>query len=595
MIQKIISKLASSVGNTQTVEPYGCKIYIDSKELSDYHTFTLQQSFNDHHYFEITIPTESLLNAGVEQVPRPESLIGKKIVTQLYKGFSLGADSNDFTGIITYAGYKQTAANRTILTIKGQSKTYMLNTTCDRIYQNQTLRDIVSDIESSTQGQLTIKKNPSLSIFHPIITQYQQSNMDFLNYIAYTYGQWLFYYQNTLYFGRPKWLDEKKPITLCLGKNLTTQTVYHEWKPLAQKSFFSYTEAQDKLYQQTNWETPNAVLHGSHAANHMQNADKWMRQNIASACIPIHAAYKEEIDHYLKVQRAIAGSQSYTIQGESIEHLLCPATLVSVDNGGIYIITSTTHTFNNHTKLYNNTFTAILNTPEAFPYNPNTIKIPKVAPRLAYVVDGPNAKGEMKVCPHGTTYTKYYAWLPVAQPDIHSRNGGFYFLPVKGSLVLIDHLYGLTCFPYISRSMPHGKNTHAADNLNNSKRIISTPKQHKIIFDDQLETRGLTIQDANGSSIHIQSQEGYIHITSKNLQLQANDIQFNSKNTTIDIETLNVRSGKNITIQAKSIRAEGGNKLLAQADSTALIGNKALKKTGEKITIAAQENLNLYA
>lgn len=596
MIQKVISKLASSVGDIQTIEPYGCLIYIDNKELTDYHTFTLQQSFNDHHYFEITIPTESLLNAGVEEVPRPESLIGKKIVMQLYKGFSLGADSNDFTGIITYAGYKQTAANRTILSIKGQSKTYLLNTICNRIYQNRTLQDIVSDIEASAQGQLTIEKNPSFSSFHPIIMQQQQSNMDFLNHIAYTYGQWLFYYQNKLCFGRPKWVNRQKAITLQLGKNLTTQTLYHEWEPLAQKSFFSYTPAHDQLYQQTDWQPSHPNTYGSYAVNHMQQADKWMSQNTASSPIPIHAAYKQEVDQYLRTQKAIAASRSYTIQGESTEHLLCPAALISLGNRNTYIITAATHSFDNHTKLYNNSFTAIPNTPEAFPHNAKTINIPKAVPQLANVVGDPNAKGEVQVCLHGTTNTKYYAWLPVAQPDIHGRNGGFHFLPVKGSLVLIDYLYGLSCFPYISRSMPHGKNTHAADNLNNSKRSISTPKQHKIVFDDQLETRGITIQDAQGSSIHIQSQDGYIHISSNNLQLQADNIEFNSKNTHITIEQqIHIQSQKDITIQSKNIKTEGGNTLLVQADSTTLVGNKALKKAGKKVSIAAKENLNLYA
>lgn len=610
-MEKVIKTIASTVGNVTEVLPFQCCIIIDGKKLNCYDTLTLNQRFSEHHHFTITITTDQIENVWLADIPDPQTLIGKHTTIQLYKGFALGAESNDFSGIITKAYYTQKASHKTILTIEGYSKSIIMDqgsTYCIR--QDQSLNDIVADISSRTSGRLTIEKNPAFFALHRTVTQCNQSDFEHLRSLAMFFGEWFYYRKDRLTFGKPK--KEEPLITLYFGDNLREQHFKHTLQPLAHQSVYSYNIDGNHLEQNNNW--PKADGYNEYAINHIEKADRWLTGSAATHAAAIHAVYKSEIDRYKQAMQAKAATSTYQLEATTTEHSIYPGVRVKIADGmlsklnisqsgndaslGEFMVLAVNHIYDNVTKEYTNTIVAIPYTQNIFPYyTSKPIEPVTASDQLGYVMNGPNAAGEMLVCPHGTTNPKYYAKLRVAQPDINNEgNGGYYVLPTKGSLVVIRHLYNNPNFPYIDACMPHGKNTDGVENTQNSIRRISTPAGHEICFDDGEETPCIRIADAKGNNIEFNSKEGKLYITAqKGIVLQGDTINIMGKQMTIDCsETMQVKGSNQCTFQAQQLLNMESETLSLQADNTGIVGRKDLKTVGKKIDIGAKENLGLF-
>ncbi|REE18419.1 hypothetical protein B0G71_1435 [Paraburkholderia sp. BL27I4N3] len=157
-------------------------------------------------------------------------------------------------------------------------------------------------------------------------------------------------------------------------------------------------------------------------------------------------------------------------------------------------------------------------------------------------------------------------WARMAAP-MSGPNRGFYFLPEIGDEVLVAFERGDLRFPYIVGALWNGQDKAPQSNSDgkNDIRQIRTRAGHKLTFDDGAQERvqlelsdgkrltfddqGITLDDANGSSVVIDSKSGTVTISAAmSLSLKAPRISIEAT-TTMDISANGRLAARGATIE----------------------------------------------
>lgn len=604
--------------------PFNCEIRINKKPLFYYDTVILEQGVNDIPSFAVTISYEDLNDVKLEGVDDVNAIIGNPITLQFYQGFTLEDKSNDLLGIITDIEITQERLHRAVLTIKGQAKCCLLQQggKQNRIYQEKSLAYIVSDIAKTFSGELNIQAAPKTTHTHALVSQYQQSDFDFLNWLSFLCGEWFYWDKDCLRIGRPD--NSEIPITLNFNDNLIEQRFINSLQATAHQTLHSYFPAEHRIENLKNWPKPNADSYGSYAEHHINAANKWLSRADNKQMVPINALFQDDLKQYQHTLQNIAAHNAYNLQGKSTECLLRPGVSIALNtqvlntNGdveqrttGQYIVQSVKHTYNNHNKTYSNEFTAIPDTPAAFPHNIQNIPIPQSYNQLGEVISNPDQYGRVQVRMQWCSDDLYSPYLYAVQPELGTGNKGkkrgFYFLPRKGDTVVVDALHGNPNFLYISGAISHGKNMDAENNANNNIRWISTDSGHTLVFNDNEGEQGITIYDKNNNCIHINTSSNSIHISAlENVTINAKNIALNAT------ENISSSAGMNINQNAGMNLNETAGAMLTQnagTDYTLMAANvqqtatqnfkkrsKSYFKTAEEIRVnSTKKNLQLHS
>ncbi len=160
-------------------------------------------------------------------------------------------------------------------------------------------------------------------------------------------------------------------------------------------------------------------------------------------------------------------------------------------------------------------------------------------------------------------------WLPGYEPwaRLALLDKGTYFMPQVGDEVLVAFNHGDVREPYIVGQLWNGSDKPPAqvpgDPVN--KRMIRTPKGHKIEFDD--EAKSLLIVGIDNHQIAIGSSEIKITMAQDkaSITLASNgDITMTAKNSTITLDANTVKiTGTNVTVNGKiTTKIDGGTILI---------------------------------
>jgi uncharacterized protein involved in type VI secretion and phage assembly len=152
-------------------------------------------------------------------------------------------------------------------------------------------------------------------------------------------------------------------------------------------------------------------------------------------------------------------------------------------------------------------------------------------------------------------------WARVATP-MGGKNRGIYFLPEVGDEVLVAFERGDLRFPYVVGSLWNGadKSPASNDDGNNDVRLVHTRKGHKLTFNDgtnglvqielndgkkiAIDDNGITIDDANGNTITLQSTGGSISLqAATSLSIKAPQISIEATGAAT------VKAGGTLTLQ----------------------------------------------
>ena len=221
---------------------------IDRKEISHFTSIELHQTINDHHTFAIKVPHSVIEKPRAYTMENAQSWLGKVVHIQL-------ENKNNFLGIITDIGFE---LNQDLvgsqLVLKGFSKTILLESGQKlHSWEDTTLQDMIREIiktgadeqlQNDIQPEFNAKNNSKIDYQ----TQYKETDFQYIQRLAKTYNEWLFYDGEKLFFGKPKDINTKEKISLTFNQDLYTFNLNIQAKPV-QFGAFTYNEDINKLYQ----------------------------------------------------------------------------------------------------------------------------------------------------------------------------------------------------------------------------------------------------------------------------------------------------------------------------------------------------------
>ena len=540
------------------------EINIEDKAITHFASFSLQQQFNEHHYFELRFNHDQMGAPGLISLDDSRSFVGKTLTAS----FGYAADAlQNFAGLVTKVELAQSHGYHGILIVSGYSPTILIDRGPDLgSYLAKDLNSIVQLATKDTPANdLKIVANSSRKAPVDYLIQYKESDYEFLNRLSGEYHEWFFYDGKQLNFGKP---DEQKEVSLFYGRDVQNLQYAMEVAPIKYKRF-AYNPKQDEMLLSESAGNANGtpdLAHAIQASNAMYS--KTFNQPAAirvdnSSDIKSHVENEEkaQISELLKVngsgdnaELAIGSIAEITM---SIRKELSFAT----ESLGKFLITSIHHNVDG-TGKYHNTFEGLVSTTERLLVK--NFEKPYPDMQLADVVENndPQGQGRIKVKFKWECQTNDVTeWLRVITPDAGSsekvsKNRGFVFIPEIGDQVAITFEEGNIARPIVLGSVFHGKSGSGGSASNNSKSLTSK-SGHTVQLNDG---GGITIKDKTGGNHIVVDGQNKVTVTSSQTVVLTNG------KAAITLE------GDKITIHASEIEVakKGGNssKIDIKGDTT---------------------------
>lgn len=540
-------------------------ILIEGKEVIGFQHLKLTQSMHTHHVLEVYFPMsvfegeEPIENHGA----RSKRHLGSKISVRIEnKVGNKEASDLEFSGIITelsvVRGENTDIGNSIVFT--AQSNDIIANDAPNyRCYKDKTLGAIVKDAVGHYGFKTKI--DPSFNEKLEYVVQHNESAYQFIQRLASQYGEWLYYNEDTLYFGKPGTEEE----ALDFNFDLIDYTL--KYIPKANElSYFTNNYLEDKI------ETTNKK--GSGTEGYPNRSAKGIFLNQDSNNIWVNANNTNS----KKVLEAIGEAQNEAnrlnqtqLNGLSTNANVAVGNRVLVENGK-YRVIKITHTLS-YAGGYNNRFQAIAGDPgcDGYPLT-NLNAFPKSESQIAIVRDNhdPEGLGRLKVqFAWQNLIGQETPWIRVLVPHA-GADQGFMFLPEVGDQVLVDFEGGNAECPYVVGSVYHKNQKPSGDwaDGDNKVKALKTKGGHTILFKEIDGKESITIKDKEGNSIVIDTNKKDINIT----------------------------AGNNITLTAGadiSITAGGNLKLDAGSNLESKAGQESKNESGMDYVVKAGTNAKL--
>lgn len=577
-------------------------------------TLHLEQRFDSHHSFDIGIMCPPLPNEGIWHHEREKeiAMMGKTVVIRM-KHEATG-DETIFRGLITGIKMESEEGVAGMLHYKGYSPTYLLESgkTMDS-FTNYTLAEVVKEVVRNYGNGVEVVIAPKFYDRIPYLQMHKESGYEFLRRIAYQYGEWFYYDGMKLYFGNP-YIDKEETVTydVELRSVIYKSHIY----PLNYSRYEYLSENNQEVIADSSRDIKgvNTYLYEAISASNSIYKSQTTQYNEAVNNCPIHLPHLKDMEK----GRDIAGMSC--IQGISNTcrvriaqplSVKIPASMCTRRDLGRYRIISVIHEIDN-SGAYSNSFEGIPGNMEHIPVN--DIKLPKAFSMLGTVVNNadPQGWGRIQVqFPWQKDQNKTTNWIRVGSPYIGkcedgSKNRGVIFIPEVGDQVIVCFDGGNPGRPYVYGSLLPTNYPHKGE-VDSQIKSISTPNGHTLELNDHLDGNyGITVKDADGSVVHIDSKNGgfqitapeSMNITTKNISMQANEtIQIAAQeNVDITAETdVNIAAKGNLTQESEgdlSAAANGDVNIKSGSDAKISGENVAMESKGEFDLTGKQVNIS---
>jgi uncharacterized protein involved in type VI secretion and phage assembly len=567
------------------------EIFIDSEQLAHFTSAFIYQQFNDHHRFEIIVSQETLEKQGSHTLEKSQQLIGKNVT--ICFGEKSTSD-NIFKGIITEVGMKQDQGLWGSVSLKGFSPTYLLESGYTYVsYYKKSLKVIIEKLKGELPAhEMKISIEPKFTKEITYITQYRESNFDFINRLAFEYGEWFYYNGEELFFGKP---SEQPSIELLYGANIESMSFAMRVIP-TNVMHYSYSSENDEVNQSLS---PGKVEGSNSFMQHALKVSDALYQQPVNQPADIRTPDKKHLDEYAKIQKGAkaAGTVKLTAQGDHPKVKLGTHVKINVlqkeikgedaPEHGEYLVTNVIHYLSGIGE-YSNTFEAI---PSDNNYIPVNVERPVAETQMAIVKENndPKKLGRVRVQMLWQQKNNDLTdWIRVLTPDAGSsdkvsKNRGFVFIPEVNDQVLLGFRYNDPNRPFVLGSMFHGKIAEGGNDENHSKSL-TTRSGNKIMMDDKKGS--VVISDPSGNIVTMHG-DGTISIHApKTINFTATDINMNAANS-INLTAKPDKDGGEGTI---SFTAEKNLAVLSETKSVFITSKK------EDVNLEAKEkNINIKA
>ncbi len=544
-------------------------VYIGKTELKPYHVH-IEQRFDWHHLFEVTVSTEK---AGVMDVNgmTPESVIIDNALAYVGEFTEIiierPAGTCHFKGFVTDVQVEQTYAGDAFIIFKGFSPTYMLDGQKSvASFEEMTLQDIFNKVTTGFPENVKKEVNPKYTEPILYVTRYKETQYQFLNRMAATYGEWFYYDGQQLVFGDLP--SNKKEITLNFGSDSMLSFNYGiNLRPTSFKQQF-YKYGENKTLEKSVAGFEPGWLDSHSKQSHKVSKEFFQEEGIH----PVIQGVKDDkqINYMAEARKSAMLSDVMVFNGQSADPGISIGAEVEVHSKkgfiGKYRVTSVTHNFNSN-RDYNNVFEAIPVSSVVPPVN-RSVFLTEAESQIAEVVDNndPDQLGRVRVkfkWQEGMT-----PWIRVltnhAGKDDEQGVYGTYFIPEIGDEVYVDFEQGNPDRPFVMGSKYHSKTQPGWFDPENNQKAIKTRSGHTILLNDEKGKESITILDKKGNVIHMDTTGESISISSeKAITISSKDISIVAKND------VNISAGNNINISAKT------NVLINGENEANMLGAKA--------------------
>ena len=505
---------------------------IDRKEISHFTSIELHQTINNHHHFKISVPHSVVESPRANTLQNAQNWLGKVVHIQLEK-------HNDFLGIITNIQYTQELGHvGSQIVLTGYSKTILLESGQKlHSWEDTTLQDMIREvIKQGADEQLQNDIQPEFTHKIDYQTQYLETDFQYIQRLAKTYNEWLFYDGEKLFFGKPK--KEGKRIKLTYNKDLYNLNISVQ-ATANQFSGFTYNEDSNNLYKaQTQDKVEGLPMLGNQAfdaSEKLYPTPSFEYGRIATG----DEMFLETI--LKKRQEASMADANYITATSSNNHLrigtiieiestqaLSPAEALAkglnqnkihykTEGIGTYIITEITHKATDIGE-YENSFKALPAFIKKLP-EPQ-IAFPKAETQQALVIDNADPKGNGRIRVKmlwQQTKNLRTPWLRVMTPDAGTSgevptNRGMVFIPEIGDHVMLGFRYNDPNRPFVLGSLFNGTTAAGGQEKNHLKSIFT--RGGSTITFNELET-SILVKDPSGNTWFMDGN-GNISVTAPN-------------------------------------------------------------------------------
>ncbi|WP_443944865.1 type VI secretion system Vgr family protein [Pedobacter sp. AW1-32] len=552
------------------------EINIEGKAITHFASFSLQQKFNEHHYFELRFNHDQMGAPGLVSLNDSRDFVGKTLTAS----FGHTPDKlQNFAGLVTKVELAQSHGYHGLLIVSGYSPTILIDRGPDLgSYLNKSLDDIVKLATSDTPANdLKIVSKASRTAPVDYLIQYRESDFDFLNRLSGEYHEWFFYDGEQLNFGKP---DEQKEVALFYGRDVQNLQYAMELAPIKNKRF-AYNPKQDEMLSSESPGKPD----GNPDLAHAIQASNTVYSKTFNQPSLIRVDNNGDIKSYVENEEKanISGLLRINATGDNAELAIGSIAEVTMslkqelafvtDSLGKFLITNISHNIDG-TGKYHNTFEGLVSTTERILVKNFSRPNPDI--QLADVIDNadPQGQGRIKVKFKWQCQTNDVTeWLRVITPDAGSsdkvsKNRGFTFIPEKGDQVVVAFEEGNIARPIVMGSVFHGKIGSGGGDTNKTKSL-TTRSGNTIIMNDS--DGSINVKDPSGNVITMHGN-GQVTLTAPN-------------SFTINTKDFIVNASNSIAINAQPGEEGGGEGTIA------ISAKKTIAATAdtEGITIDATE------
>lgn len=573
------------------------EIEVDGKSVRNHISIRLDQRFNEHHNFYIRLPF-SVLEQGFT-LSNIKNLLGKITIIRLKRG-NEKTIVNEFKGIITDVGIEQVNSSHSQIILKGSSPTIILESGEHTIsYVDKSLKKICEDATKDAAGECNLKINPGFETQITYLTQYKESNFEFLNRLSAEFGQQFYYNGKDLIFGIPQ---IEGSVEMILGEDVTSLQLKMELLPLSFKTF-RFNASEDKIFTVS---TPSKLNLGTLSTHAVNESDKLFGIATRPHVHPKPQTL-QDLNLFMENEKLQKAGQLEVISGKSTNPEIVLGTeatiLISKKDGqdftkseqGKFTITSVYHEISENGK-YSNTFEGV--PVEVLVIPVRNFKRPVAETQLGIVKSNndPDNLNRVKVqlLWHEKNITTEF--INIMSPDAGAggktgKNRGFVFIPEVGDKVHVAFRFNDPDLPFVMGSVFLGK-AAGGGGKDNKIKTISTNKGSIIKFDDS--SGSIHVSDAGGNSILLNGG-GLISVNS------AEKIELKCGESTITLKkdgNIEMTGGLNITLTAgQNIQFTGSAKVeLTAGSDVAITGGTAVDLTaGTQFSANAGTNLTLDA
>jgi len=574
------------------------RIKIDGKSLDGYYFSDIQlvQQLQKPNELRFHINRKKLAESEKEiRFALSEELLGKDVDFSLKtvrnkEDRKTENDDLEFSGTIFNINIlRDKLKANTVIEVTAYSRDYVLldSPNCFS-YEKNKLKDIVD--QTLKPYDISIENNPRMTEEIPYTVQYNETSYDFLNRLARRYGEWIYFTNDALTFGKIKKMDSLK---LHFGADIV------HYKYCLDMEHPNFTHAHHNYLEYGNTQKKGTAfseesLHNLTDIVYDKSKSLFSKETFQHLKGSDPEDSFDETETSAKIQGLGKKAQMMICQGKSNRADLRLGSVIKIKEGydkqagdiawcyhDELVIYKLVHRVSNKDS-YENDFLAVPANCEIPPY-PYGEHFPKAEPQRAVVRDNkdPEKLGRVRVqflWQKEQDENLMTPWIRIAQPH-GGDNKGFYFIPEIDEEVMVGFENGNAEKPYVIGTLYQGEQKPGSNwySETNDIKAIRTRNGHTIEIHDEGDDGFIRIYDNEKENyiLTFSTDEKLIKLQSSgNIELFAeNDIIIDAKNS------INIKAGVDMNRDA-------GENITETAGKNMTIGS------GENMTINAGKNMD---